>query len=205
MANLLDQRSLTELVDAVELDLADSANAQISAAEVQACIRNAIYDLNRHIPQQKVYELTLDFTVTDEHFTADTGVAVSLANHPVKYGSESVRTIALPVVTFTRDTDYTMDYSNGTITALSTGSMTEIAYHISYEKSKVAVDLSAITDMIRPAMVEYPLGSVPQDIKNFFMWGDILWIGPGRDSQAQMGDTNHIVIYYEAEQNIATA
>jgi len=204
MANLLDQRSLAELVDAVELDLADSANAQISAAEVQACIRNAIYDLNRHIPQQKVYELTLDFTVTDEHFTADTGVAVALTYHPIKYGTDVVRTTD-NVTTYTRDTDYTMDYSNGTITALSTGSMTEIATHISYEKSKIAVDLSAITDMIRPAMVEYPLGSVPQDIKNFFMWGDILWIGPGRDSQAQMGDTNHMVIYYEAEQNIATA
>ena len=202
MANLLAQRNLTQLVDAVELDLGISAVPELSASEIQACIRNAIYDMNRHIPLQKVYELTLDFDVDDEDFTADTGVAVSLANHPIKYGSEVVKTTN-GVTTYTRDTDYTMDYSNGTITALSTGSMTETGYHISYTKSQIAVDLSAITDMIRPAMVEYPLGSVPQDIKSFFMWGDILWIGSDRDSQAQMADTQHMVIYYEAEHNIA--
>ena len=201
MTNLLAQMALSELIDAVEADLMDSSNAQISAEEVEAAVRNAIYDINRFLPLQKIYELTLDFTVTDEDFTADTGVAVSLANHPIEYDSETVETTDA-ATTYTRDTDYTMDYSNGTITALSTGDMTEIEYHISYTKSRLAIDLSGLTDLIRVHAVEYPLGSAPKDAKTFGMWGDILFIGAGRDSQEKMGDTNHIVVYYEAEHNI---
>ncbi len=206
MANLLVQHTLAELVDIIEAEVSDSTNTYISAAEVQACIRSAIYDLNRHVPLQKIYELTLDLTVTDEHFTADTGVAVSLAYKPIKYGSETVKTTD-NVTSYTRDTDYTMDYSNGTITALSTGDMTEIAYHISYTKSKLAVNLASITDLIRVSAVEYPLGKVPQQFPSFRVWGTYLYVDSRgeKDSQEQMASTNHLVVYYEAEQNIATA
>ena len=60
MANLLVQKDLTALINAIEEDLSDSTNTYISADEVQACIRNAVYDMNRVIPLQKIYELTID-------------------------------------------------------------------------------------------------------------------------------------------------
>ena len=205
MANLLIQRNITQLVDAVEQQVGDATNTYLTADEAKEAVRKAIYDLSRHSPLQKVYEYTLDFDVADEHFTAILGTAVALAYKPLTQGSETVEETD-DTGSFTRDTDYTMDYSNGTITALSTGSMTAKAYHITYTKSKIAVDLSAITDLIRVAYVELPLGSVPQDIKVFSVWGDVLFIGSSRkSSQEKMGDTEHLVLYYEAEHQIADA
>jgi len=205
MANLLIQRNITQLVDAVEQQVGDSANTYLTADEAKEAVRKAIYDLSRHSPLQKVYEYTLDFDVEDEDFTAILGTAVSLAYKPITHGSEVIETTD-GVTQYTRDTDYTMDYSNGTITALSTGSMTAIEYHASYTKSKIAVDLSAITDLMRVSYVEFPLGSVPQDINTFKVWGSLLFIGGARKaSQEQMGDTEHLVLYYEAEHNIADA
>lgn len=202
MANLLAQMTLSELIDAVEADLVDTGNAQISAAEVKAAVRSAIYDINRFLPQQKIYELTLDITVTDEDFTSSHDTAVSLDNKPIEYDSEKVEETDASA-SYTRDTDYEMDYSNGTITVLSTGSMSDsTGYHISYKKSRLGIDISGLTDLIRIVAVEYPLGSVPKDAKAFSIWGDILFVGAGRDSQEKMGDTNHIVLYYEAEHNI---
>lgn len=206
MANLLAAHTLAELIDIIEADLSDSGNAEISASEVQAAIRQAIYDLNRHMPQQKIYELTLDFQVTDESFTSDYGIAVSLNNKPIRYTSESVHADSGGGTKYVRDTDYTIDYSNGTITVLSTGSISDsTTVYIDYDKSKLAIDLSSLTDLIRVVQVEYPMGSVPQDAANYYFWMDLMWVGARGQltSQEQMGETNHIVIYYEAEHNIA--
>ena len=207
MANLLVTHTLLELVDIVEADLADSSNVQITAAEVQACIRRAIYDMNRIVPLQKIYELTLNLSVSNESVVL-TALATwySLANMPVKYASETVTNNA-GTTTYTRDTDYLMDYSNGKISGISGGGITAgNTVKVTYTKSKIAINIGVaiIADMIRVVAVEYPLGSVPQDIANFTVWGNYLWIGSiGKQSQEQMGDTNHIAIYYEAEHNIA--
>jgi hypothetical protein len=70
--------------------------------------------------------------VSDESFTSSSDVAVSLANVAVLQYSEVVTTTD-GVTTYTRDTDYTMSYSGGTITVLSTGSMSDAtAYYIDY-------------------------------------------------------------------------
>lgn len=203
MANLLVHHTLAELIDIVEADLSDSGNAEISAAEVQASIRAAIYDMNRHVPLQKIYELTLDFAVTDESFTSDYGVAVSLSNKPIEYATEKVHADSGGGTQYERDTDYTMDYSNGTITVLSTGSISDsTTVYIDYGKSKIAIDISSLTDLIRVVAVEYPLGTVPQKAENFAIWMGLLWIKSGGGSQEKMGGNNHIVVYYEAEHNI---
>ena len=206
MANLLVQKTLIQLVDAVEADLADSTNVHITAAEVQNCVAIAIRDMSRVIPQQKVYEYTLSFTITDETFAAAYGTAVSLANNPIEKGTEVVHSIAGGGTTYTRDTDYTMDYSNGTITVLSTGAIADLAtVYINYTKSKLMVDLAVITDLIRVVHVEYPVGNVPMSLAGFSIWGNLLRVDSYEgSSQQKMGDAEHLAVYYEAEQNIAT-
>ena len=206
MANLLATHTLTELVDIVEADLSDSTNTYITAAEVQACIRRAITDINRILPLQKVYEATILFAVTNEAVTL-TALATwySLANSPVKYGSEVVKNNAL-TTTYTRDTDYYIDYINGKISVISGGVINAgDIVKVSYDKSKLAINIgvAVIADLIRVVAVEYPLGSVPQDIAAFAIWGDYLWIGSiGKESQEQLAKSNHIILYYEAEHNI---
>lgn len=70
--------------------------------------------------------------VTDESFTSSLDVAVSLDNEGIVQYSEKVTTTA-GTTTYTKDTDYTMDYAAGTITVLSTGSMAdETEYYIDY-------------------------------------------------------------------------
>ncbi len=71
-------------------------------------------------------------SITDESWTSDEDVAVSLDNKAIVQYSETVTTTA-GTTTYTRDTDYTMDYVAGTITELSTGSMSDAtAYYIDY-------------------------------------------------------------------------
>ena len=206
MANLLAQHTLAELIDIVEADLSDSTNTYISAAEVQAAVRDAIYDINRILPDQKIVERTLDFDVDDDSFTATHGTAVALDYHPIEKGSESIHSAVGGGTVYTRDTDYTIDYSNGTITTLSTGAIVNSStVYADYTRSKIAVDLSALTDLIRVVSVEYPIGSVPQKFVDFQVWAEILWVRSRseKESQEKMGDGNHIAIYYEAEHNIA--
>lgn len=71
-------------------------------------------------------------TITNETTTSSFDVAVSLAHAAIVQYSETVTTVA-GTTTYTRDTDYTMDYTNGTITVLSTGTMLDAtAYYIDY-------------------------------------------------------------------------
>lgn len=70
--------------------------------------------------------------VTNESTTSDHDVAVSLDNKAIVQYSEVVTTTD-GVTTYTRDTDYTMGYTAGTITVDSTGSMSDAtAYYIDY-------------------------------------------------------------------------
>lgn len=71
--------------------------------------------------------------ITDETFTSDHDVAVSLDNKAILQYSETVTTTD-GATTYTRDTDYTIAYVAGTITVLSTGSMSDAtSYEIDYQ------------------------------------------------------------------------
>ena len=66
--------------------------------------------------------------ITNESFTSSDDTAVSLDNVGIIQFSEVVTTVA-GTTTYVRDTDYTMDYSNGQITTDSTGSITDATAH----------------------------------------------------------------------------
>ncbi len=78
--------------------------------------------------------------ITDETFTSDDDTAVSLANRAIVQYSETIADDADETTIYTRDTDYTMNYTTGAITVDSTGSMSDAttyyANYLHYTKSK---------------------------------------------------------------------
>jgi hypothetical protein len=72
-------------------------------------------------------------SVTDESFTSSFDVAVQLDHTAIVQFTEVVTNTA-GTATYTKDTDYTMDYEDGYITILSTGTMSDAtAYYIDYQ------------------------------------------------------------------------
>lgn len=59
---------LTQFIDELRVDLKDSGSVW-SAAELTRCINRAVDDVSRHIPRERVYELTYKNAITDESFT----------------------------------------------------------------------------------------------------------------------------------------
>jgi len=69
----------------------------------------------------------------EEAFTSDYDVAVSLTRAEIVSGSETVET-SDGATEYTKDTDFTMQYPAGTVTVLSTGSMSDAtAYQITFD------------------------------------------------------------------------
>jgi len=169
-----------------------------SDAVLNEAIDEVTGDFSRVTPNQKIFESTLDYIVTDEAFTATHSVVRELANKPIQYASE---TVSVGTTDYVRDTDYTMDYANGTITVLASGNITAgAAATIDYNKSRLSVDLSAISDMISPWQVEHPVGSVPQDIAAFEIFNNILWVtSSGGTTQSDQADKSHVRVYYAAD------
>jgi len=125
---------------------------------------------------------------------------VFLANKPIRPKSETV-TNAGGTVTYTRDTDYYMDYSRGAIKFINGGDMAAgTAYLVSYDKSRLGINISSLLPVVtRIQHIEYPMGEVPQKTVSYEILGDFMFIGSpdvGK-SQAEMSAGNHIGIYYE--------
>lgn len=185
----------THLSD-IRTDLKDPATLW-SDAELTRAVTRAYADLSRFLPRELYYEQRLSFTVTDEDFTTSAahGTYKALANKPIKYESEVVKNTA-GTVTYTRNSDYVMDYMNGQITTLTGSTMVVLtAYHISYTKSKIAVDLSSLTP-IRIGTVEYPAHSIPKQTVSAELYGDVLTVMCSEDTQEEMSLNKHILVQY---------
>jgi len=133
----------------------------------------------------------------------DIGVAaftddwVYLANSPLKFQSETI-TNSAGTTTYTRDTDYYIDWLGGRIKVISGGSITAAqALLVDYTKSRIAVNISNLGDIIRIERVEYPVGQLPQVFVTFTTWADWLYVTGDPDAgQVQMTDKEHVGIYY---------
>lgn len=125
---------------------------------------------------------------------------IFLANKPIKPESETV-TSSPAGTTYARDTDYRMDYYNGGIKYISTGSMAAAGtYLISYTKSKLGLDFSSILPAVtRIQRVEYPIDQIPQQFVSYNIFGNFLYIGSKMTgkSQEEMVSGEHIAIHYE--------
>jgi ABC-type transporter Mla subunit MlaD len=128
------------------------------------------------------------------------GVWIDLDNKPIKPETETV-TDATGATTYTRDTDYEMDYINGRIRLISGTTMSDNTAHlIDYTKSKLGIDISPIIPVITKVVaVEYPVDNVPQTFVSFNIWEKFLHIGSPKAgvSQSHLTDKEHIAVYYE--------
>ena len=188
-------KTRTTMRSDIRTDL-DDASTILSDNELNRAIERAVWEISRFFPQELYKEYTLDFTVTDEAWTADAaGTYVALANKPIKWDSEKV--VDPDDNACTRDTDYTMDYTNGKITIISGGEIDdEDECTISYVKNQVAIDISGLTDLIRIEEVHYMVGDVPANIQSDLEHGGILWIYGDVESQARLTDKKHIMLRY---------
>jgi len=209
MANLVTFRTN------LQVDLGTSANTEFSDTEIDRAVQKAVDDLSRVYPKRLIKEVTNNFQVTDESFTTDgtAGVYVSLANNYIKPATEVV-TSDPAGTTYTRDTDYTIDYLDGRITHISGGAMgNSTAFLITYLKMQTVIDVSDISgSMLRVDKVEFPGGQVPEHNIDFRTWGDYLIVTSSypssqddTPSQARMGDFTHIWIFYESVQDAPIA
>lgn len=173
--------------------------------DIYRAVSRAYSDLSRFLPRELYYEQRLEFTVTNEDFTTSAahGTYTTLANKPIRYESEVVKNTA-GTVTYARNTDYVVDYMNGKITTLTGSTMVVLtAYHISYTKSKIAVDLSSLSPM-RIGAVEYPAHSIPKLTVSTELFGDILTVQCDDATQSEMSLNKHILIQYFAAHTVPT-
>lgn len=199
---------LTEARNALRLDLKDTdPDAQIlEDSDLDRAVGRAVSDLTRFLPRDLIYEVAVVFTITDENWTsaAAAGTWVTLANKPIKFNSETVKNAAGSPCE--RDTDYSIDYSNGKITHISGGLIGDNeSCTISYDKSHIGVDLSSIIDsLVRAERVEYPVGQVPQLFVDFELAGDFLTLTGSTESQEELTEYEHVAVHYKAKHSAPT-
>ncbi|KKN74183.1 hypothetical protein LCGC14_0392690 [marine sediment metagenome] len=129
---------------------------------------------------------------------------ISLANKPLRPETETV-TSDPAGTTFTRDTDYTMDFINGAIKFINGGDMAAgTAYLVDYTKSRLGLDISSIIPVLtRISRVEYPVDFVPQQFVTFNVFGDFLYIASkmaGLSQEELNTSPDHMAVYYERKQ-----
>lgn len=193
---------LTTLQSSVRNALADTGSI-FPNAMINAAIYEVVADISRLAPRELVHvEVLHNRTVTDETFTSSHDAWVDLANKPVDMQQTVVVTTDPAGTTYTEDTDYIIDYAQGRIQVLSTGSMADATgFLIDYEKSLRGIDLSSLTDFIAIDRVEVAKqgGRSFQEYASYWQWGDILWLQARDGTQSNLSEDDHIRVWYRAE------
>ena len=167
-------------------------------------IARAVEDLDRLLPQEKLAGVDINFSITSEVWASGTlGTAVTLTNKRLRPHKETVKSTD-GNTTYKRDTDYTMNYAEGKITALSTGAIPgSTDLKIDYTILEVYLDTSSYTDLIRIVRVEYPAGEIPADFQSFYTWEDyVVILSRGRESQQKLTEKQHVWLYYHAKHTV---
>jgi len=193
---------LTTIQTNVRAALADTGTT-FPDAMVNQAIYDVVADISRLSPRELVHiEVLHNRTVTDESFTSNHDTWVTLANKPIDMTQTIVVTTSPAGTTYTEDTDYIIDYAQGRVQVLSTGSMADAtAFLIDYEKSLLGIDVSSLTDFIAVERIEVAKqgGRPYQSYASFWLWGDILWLQARDSTQSPLVENDHVRIWYQAE------
>ncbi len=127
---------------------------------------------------------------------SNVGVWIQLSNVGIKFQTDTI-------ASFKRDVAYEMDYSMGRISMKSGGSLVvATSYNIKYTKNRINVDISSIQDdLIRIERVEYRVGQIYQEFTDRDIWGSVLTLIGGANTQTETTDEEHIRIKYFAQQS----
>ena len=160
---------------------------------------------------QRVFEVEVDSlgggNMAGNTISVGTGSAydssIFLANKPIKGKSETV-TNSGGTTTYTRDTDYTIDWTNGSIRFINDGDMAAgTAYLIDYTKSRLGISISSLLPVVtKISKVQYPVNQIPQQFVSFNIVGDFMFVASmvAGQSQQELADKAHIAIWYERRQ-----
>jgi len=196
--------NLAEMRTALRTELRDTATLWTDA-ELNRAVVKAVADVDRFFPLESCHEITFEYEVKDETWVAaaSPGTWITLANKPIAYNSETVKNSA--GTECQRDTDYYIDYINGKITHISGGKIANgESCTISYDKSRVAVDLSSL-NIIRIQRVEYPYGNIPQKFASYDFFDNKLWLtGIETEAQSKMIEGKHIIVFYLTQNTVPT-
>lgn len=128
---------------------------------------------------------------------------IFLANKPIK-GKSEVVTNAAGTTEYVRDTDYTIDWTNGSIRFINGGDMAAgTAYLIDYTKSRLGISISSLLPVVtRISKVQYPVNQIPQQFVSFNIVGGFMFVASqvAGQSQTELADKAHIAIWYERKQ-----
>jgi hypothetical protein len=182
--------TLTAFREAIRYELSD-AGSFYADNELNAAVAKTEGLLSRVIPKKKVVEVTLTHEVSSETLTIASSTATTTYK-PIEWDSEVV-TNSAGTTTYTRGTDFTIDYMTGVVTEIGS-QMADGAYKISYHKDPQRYDLgSLLSGMLKVTRVELPVGDKPPTyIPTFDLIEDFLVFG--KDVSLETGD--HMRIYY---------
>jgi hypothetical protein len=140
---LMREAQLQETELASDLNLPYSVSRAILAEVWPSLIATSIFDVDvtEQTPTRVYYEDYQDVSgkhvaITDENFTADLDVWVTLAHKMIQPGTAVIEVVGNNQ-NWVEGTDYVIDYLDGKIMCLSTGSMTEIEQHANYHYDAV--------------------------------------------------------------------
>jgi len=195
-----------EMRAALEIALGDAAGSEWTDPEKDNAIDEAVDDVTRLMPRERINETVYRITTTDETFTSSHNTFVALDNKPIKKGS-TVVTNSAGTTTYDEYDDYEMDYANSQIKVLSTGDMANsTAFKIDYTIDVPSIDVSGITDLMVPLRVEWPIDNVPKSFASFMHFEDqLILTTKGTRGQTSIGDKDHVRLYYFAEHTPPTA
>jgi len=171
---------------------------------IDQAVSEVVSDISRLAPRELLHiEVLHTRTVTAEVVIANSDIWVNLANKPIETQSTVIITDSGATVTYVEYTDYIIDYTQGRIQVLSTGSICDCdSLRATYEKSLKGIDISSITDLISIERVEYyPTGgTMVQNFESWSRWGDILWLNSKQgNTQTNLAENDYIYIWYKAE------
>ena len=144
---------LTDLINAVRIELQDTTAAIYTDDEIERSIEKAVSLMSRLIPQRAVVELSLGNDVSSEILNISNGSG-TVAVKPVKPFSETITGKV-------RDVDYTINYITGVVTEIGSN-LPDGTYTISYSLDRTMFNYKTyIPDCIRIEKIEFPLGMFP--------------------------------------------
>ena len=174
-------------------------------AVVDRAVSQAVAAISRFYPKESVYLKQFEEDVTAESFVANHGTAVILggtSNASIRFGSETVTKSPDDGTTYARNTDYEMNYINGTITALAAGAMADDTAHLIDYKFDGTL-LKILPSLTNPISISRIMrrhhDQIPVEWDSWETWGDFLRIlTEGDNSQSHLIDEDILDIYYYA-------